>query len=45
MVGTKITRHKGELNDWYRNNSTNGCVEGKFIGRNRDNLLDKKVVA
>ena len=33
---------KGKLNDWHRNNSSNGWVEGKFIGRHRDYLLDRK---
>ena len=36
---------KAELNDWYKNNSPNGWIEGKFIGRHRDNLLDRKAVA
>ena len=36
---------KGELNDRHKNNSPNGSVEGKFIGRHRDNLLDRKAVS
>ena len=33
---------KGELSDWHKNNSHNGWVNGKFIGRHRDNLRDQK---
>ena len=33
---------KGESNDWYKNNSPDGQVEGKFFGRHRDNLQDQK---
>ena len=35
---------KEDLNDWYKNNSPSGWVDGKFIGRHRDNLLDRKPV-
>ena len=42
MVGTKITH---PIDGWHKNNSPKGWVEGKFLGRHRDNLLDRKVAA
>ena len=48
MGGKNNSPHRcmqGELNDWYKNNFPSGCIERKFIGRHRDNLLDRKAMA